>query len=205
MDRSLVTSFVLVLLAASVAAAGCVEDVGEIGEDAFDGSPDEAAGENYSHLLEEPPDFAFDAEVVDVVDGDTFDVRLANGSEDTVRVVGVDAPEPRGDNRPEEYGLPATAETEDCLQGWGYNATDYAEDRLSDRNVTLAFDPVDRQRGGYGRLLTYVYVDGELYGLDLVEQGLARTYTQSLFVLKDEFLEAEGRAREEGVGLWRCG
>jgi micrococcal nuclease len=87
-----------------------------------------------------------------VVDGDTVDVRRADGTEERVRVIGIDTPE-RG-----ECGFePATSAMAELVLG---------------RRVELvAGARHDRDR--FGRLLRYVDVDGVDAGLALIEDGLA--------------------------------
>ncbi|WP_234402887.1 thermonuclease family protein, partial [Halarchaeum acidiphilum] len=111
------------------------------------------------------------ATVVDVADGDTVDVRLANGTEETVRMVGVDTPEVWVENAPGEFrGVPNTSAGRDCLREWGHHASDYTAARLAGANVTLAFDSDTDRRGYYGRLLAYVYVNGTNHDAALVER-----------------------------------
>lgn len=90
--------------------------------------------------------------VVNVVDGDTLDVRSPGGAEERVRVIGIDAPE-RGE----------------C--GYG-EASVAVADLVFGRDVDLV--PGARgDRDRYGRLLRYVDVDGVDAGLELLHQGLA--------------------------------
>lgn len=90
--------------------------------------------------------------VVAVIDGDTVDVRGPDGTEERVRVAGIDTPE-RG-----ECGFgPATSAATDLLLG--------AQVEL------VAGSRDDRDR--YDRLVRYVEVDGTDVGLTLIEAGLA--------------------------------
>jgi micrococcal nuclease len=100
------------------------------------------------------------ATVVEVVDGDTIDVRYANGSTDTVRLLGVDTPEVYADNDPAEYeGVPNNETGRACLESAGEDATAFAERWLAGERVTLVTDPAADRRGSYGRLLAYVHVN----------------------------------------------
>jgi micrococcal nuclease len=142
--------------------------------------------------------------VAEVVDGDTVHVRYANGSRDTVRLLGVDTPETRGENDPGEFeGVPDTEVGRSCLREYGDAATAYAVERLADREVELGFDPEEGRRGYYGRLLAYVYVDGGQFNRDLVAEGYARMYDSS-FVERPRYAAAERDARAAGRGLWAC-
>ncbi|WP_324665227.1 lamin tail domain-containing protein [Haloarcula sediminis] len=142
--------------------------------------------------------------VTAVVDGDTVRVEYRNGTRDTVRLVGVDTPEVRGENDPAEFeGVPDTAAGGDCLRGAGTNASNYAKDRLFGRTVGIATDPNLDRRGYYDRLLAYVVVDDRLFNYQLVATGRARVY-DSDFSRGDSFRAAEAGAREARRGLWRC-
>ncbi|TQQ82931.1 nuclease [Halonotius terrestris] len=141
--------------------------------------------------------------VTHVVDGDTVDIRYENGSTETVRLLGVDTPEtPPNQVGPDEFeGIPDTDAGRDHLTMWGGRATDFAERELAGQDVRLVVDPEADRRGGYGRLLAYIYVDGENFNKQLLAGGYARLY-DSPFTLRDEFAATEATAREEGVGLW---
>ncbi|WP_010612021.1 thermonuclease family protein [Halococcus hamelinensis] len=140
--------------------------------------------------------------VVEVVDGDTMDVRFANGTTDTVRLLGVDTPEVYGDNTPDEFeGVPETEAGADWLHAWGENASRFARDELDGRQVTVALDPAADTRGSYGRLLVYVSVDGQPFNRQLLVRGYARFYDAPL-TRTDAFERAEARAQRNGTGLW---
>lgn len=146
-----------------------------------------------------------EATVTDVVDGDTVDVRYSSGETETVRLLGVDTPEVRGEVSPEEFeGVPDTAEGRECLKEWGQKASDYTG-RVDGQNVTLKQDPVQNLRGDYGRLLAYIHFNdsNDSFNHELVEEGYARVY-DSRFEEKQRFLDAETRARNENKSLWRC-
>ncbi|WP_336037427.1 thermonuclease family protein [Halobacterium yunchengense] len=169
---------------ALLVAAGCLGSL--------PGSPGSSPAENRT------------ATVVDVVDGDTVDVRFADGTEDTVRLLGVDTPEVYADNSPAEFeGVPDTEAGRSCLRSWGERAGEYARDRLAGETVTVALDPESDRRGGYDRLLAYVYVDDESFNRALVESGYARLYDTE-FGARDDYAALERRAREHGTGLWSC-
>lgn len=144
-------------------------------------------------------------EVVDVVDGDTVDVRFPDGSTDTVRLLGVDTPEPRGDVSPDEFGVPDTEAGRDCLRDWAGRASAFAEERLAGREVTLVFDATSDRRGGYGRLLAYVRVPGSdvSFNRALLDGGYARVYVSD-FTRLPEFRAAAEDAKSRNAGLWAC-
>jgi len=128
-----------------------------------------------------------------VVDGDTIDV-LIDGSEERVRLLGIDTPETRLDDGPPEcYGPEATAFTTSLLP--------------AGTAVRLERDVVGRD--DYGRLLAYVYRadDGMLVNEELIRQGYARPLRiEPNGVLADHFVAAAVAAEAAGVGLWAaCG
>ena len=141
----------------------------------------------------------YEVEVVEVTDGDTVDVAFDDGTVETVRTVGHDAPETDTDNeRPEEWeGI----DDRDTLVAWGDEATTYAEDALADETVTLSFDEGEGLRGNFGRLLGFLEVDGDLYNEQLIADGYARVYDSGLR-FHDRFWSAEADARANGRGLW---
>jgi micrococcal nuclease len=134
------------------------------------------------------------ARVTHVVDGDTIDVALPGGDEDTVRYIGIDTPETVKPDTPVQCGGPEAHEANERLVGG--------------RTVTLRFDA--EHRDVYGRLLAYVYLPGRGPGgrplfvnAELVRRGLARTLTippnDSFASL---FARLAARAGALGRGLW---
>ncbi|GBE22839.1 thermonuclease precursor [bacterium BMS3Bbin01] len=120
------------------------------------------------------------ATVLRVIDGDTLIVRQ-QGEEITVRLIGVNAPE-----HDECYGSQATQALRHMVDG---------------RTVILVTDTETFDQ--YGRLLAYVYVDGELTNQSLVENGfaLARPYPPNTARQRD-LEQAMQLARAEHTGMW---
>ena len=152
------------------------------------------------------PGPSWNVTVTHVVDGDTVDVRYENGSTETVRLLGVDTPEtPPNTVSPTEFeGVPDTDAGREHLTAWGGRATEFAERKVAGREVRLVVDNAADRRGGYGRLLGYIYVDGENFNHLLITNGYARLY-ESEFQYRDRFAAAEATAQQEGVGLWGDG
>ncbi|WP_439331148.1 lamin tail domain-containing protein [Halobellus inordinatus] len=145
-----------------------------------------------------------DVTVTEVVDGDTIKVAYPNGTRETVRLLGVDTPEVYGENTPDEFeGIPETTAGAACLGRAGEDASAYAKDRLAGESVTLVFDEQSDRRGYYGRLLAYVYVDGESFNYALLREGHARVY-DSTFTERERYEDMEVTARESRRGLWSC-
>ncbi len=129
------------------------------------------------------------ARVVDVLDGDTVVVAFADGSTDTIRLLGVDTPETHHPTKGLEcFGPVAARFTRRTLEG--------AQVRL-ERDV--------EERDIYGRRLAYVYVGDERFNDVLLRKGYAR-----LLVIAPNrahgrtMLDAELAARHADRGLWRA-
>ncbi|HSX02643.1 MAG TPA: thermonuclease family protein [Candidatus Saccharimonadia bacterium] len=127
--------------------------------------------------------------VVHVNDGDTIIVREPDGSEETVRFLGVDTPEVKDPRKPVQcYGPEASAHTKHILTG---------------AKVRLEPDAEDSDRDKYGRLLRYVYLpDGTLYNAALIRQGYGFAYTVFPITKLDDFKALEQTAQQANRGLW---
>lgn len=98
----------------------------------------------------------YKVKVVDVIDGDTIDVILPDGSKERVRMFCIDTPEKRAeDNEPYEYDSVTDLE---CLAEYGQKAKQFTEQLLG-KEVYIEFDETAGLRGYYGRLLAYVYLE----------------------------------------------
>lgn len=144
---------------------------------------------NHYHLIELPWDQEqkTEAEVTRVIDGDTIIVEL-NGTEERVRLIGVDTPE--SVHPDSEKNVP-----------FGTVASDFTKDALLGNTITMEFDAQERDQ--YGRLLAYVYLDGKMFNKILLEEGMATvaTYPPNVRYV-DDFTALQKEAREAGVGLW---
>jgi len=150
------------------------------------------------------PDPDLTVTVTRVVDGDTVEIEYANGSADTVRLVGIDTPEVHAENSPDEFdGVPDTSAGRDCLRRWGEAASERMTSRLTGEEVGLAFDESLDRRGYYGRLLGYVVHEGASVNYGLVADGYGRVYDSS-FTRKSAFRDAEATAMANATGLWEC-
>lgn len=121
------------------------------------------------------------ATVVDVVDGDTLDVRLADGRVERVRIIGI--------NTPEEG---------ECLAD---EASAHLADLVEGRRIQLRRDRTDRD--DYGRLLRYVLLEGVSVGDAMVDAGLAISNPVPPDTAQQGALDAaQSRARAQGRGRW---
>ncbi len=124
--------------------------------------------------------------VTRVVDGDTIIVANNNRTE-RVRLIGVNTPET----------VHPTKDTEP----FGQEAGNFTKSRLAGKEVILEFDVQLRDK--YGRLLAYVWLDGEMFNETLVREGYAQVATYPPNVkYAGLFLAAQEEARENNRGLW---
>lgn len=133
------------------------------------------------------------AVVVSVTDGDTVRVRV-HGAEEAVRLIGIDTPESHGPGGLREcFGAEAARRTAALLP--------------AGTAVRLVRDVEPRDR--YGRLLAYLYRDGDglFVNLALAREGYAAALTLPPNVAhSSELVAAAAAARDAGAGLWgRCG
>jgi len=132
--------------------------------------------------------YAAQHKVIRVVDGDTIVVDY-QGKHEKVRLLCVNTPE--SIHPDEKQNIPM-----------GTVASDYTKDRLIGKYIDLEFE--GPRRGNYGRLLAYVFVDGDNFNLELVRHGLSPYYAKYGFSQKyhDQFKEAERYARSQNLNIW---
>lgn len=130
--------------------------------------------------------------VVKVIDGDTIAVEI-DGKTETIRLIGINTPETVDPRKPVE-----------CF---GVEASDKAKEILTGKSVRLEADSVVGERGKYGRLLRYIFLeDGTSFNKMMIDEGYAYEYTyNSSYKYQDEFKQAEKEAREAKRGLWADG
>ena len=122
-----------------------------------------------------------------VVDGDTI-VVLMNGTEEKIRLIGVDTPE-------------SVHPDPDRNVPYGKVAADYTRSRLLGQQVYLEYDVETRDK--YGRILAYVWIGDEMFNRTLLSEGHAMLATFPPNVrYVDEFTVLQAEAREAGRGLW---
>ena len=124
------------------------------------------------------------ATVKRVIDGDTIEL----GTGETVRYIGIDAPETVHPNKPVEY--------------YGKEASEFNRKLVEGEKVKLEFDVERKDR--YGRTLAYVYLSNGLFvNAKMVGSGYARVSTYAPNVkYANNFLNMERVARTNRLGLW---
>lgn len=125
--------------------------------------------------------------VVRVVDGDTFILDM-NGTEQRVRLIGIDTPESVHPDQEKnvEYGKIASA---------------FSKSSLGGKKVEIELDVQEKDK--YGRLLVYLYTDGKMFNKILLEEGHAKvsTYPPNVKYV-DDFTALQQKAREGKKGIW---
>lgn len=125
--------------------------------------------------------------VVRVVDGDTIIIDY-NGTEERVRLIGVDTPESVHPDKEKN--------TE-----FGTTASNFSKELLTDKYVKIELDVQERDQ--YGRILAYVYLDDVMVNKILLQEGYAKvaTYPPNVKYV-DDFTSIQEEARNTKKGLW---
>lgn len=177
--RALARVFVLAIaLAASLAATACAAP--EAG-----GSPASRAGESSAIVRDAAS--RFEGRLLRIHDGDSFVVALADGSQRTIRLAGIDAPERD--------------------QPWADASRAHLESILSGRALRIEV----RKRDRYGRLIADVLIGTGARAIDValaqLEAGLAwhfrRYESEQPPRQRARYARAERDARAARIGLWQ--
>lgn len=124
------------------------------------------------------------AQVTRVIDGDTIKIK---GGE-TVRYIGIDAPETVDPRKPVEcFGKEAYLKNKELVEG---------------KMVRLERDISNRDT--YQRLLRYVWIGETLVNAELVKQGFTYAYSFSPNIkYQNIFIKSQQEALQKSRGLWR--
>jgi len=116
--------------------------------------------------------------VTRIIDGDTYEVRLSNGSKETVRVLGIDYPDIDSDGIKKWIGLGVT---EDKVKICYDEGEEMLVNSLVNKSVILVSDSNEADKDRYGRLLRYVdlKLSADDVGLNLIILGYAIKYDPS--------------------------
>lgn len=106
------------------------------------------------------PTGGMQAEVLEVLDGDTVKVRLPSGRTKAIRVAEIDAPEVSHDKRGAQSGAD--------------EATKQLSDRISGKKISLSGLKGDP----YGRFVASISVDGMNVGQDMLDKKVVQPYGQ---------------------------
>ncbi|WP_339756156.1 thermonuclease family protein [Algoriphagus aquimarinus] len=123
------------------------------------------------------------------VDGDTFWVINEDGTNEKIRLIGIDTPEARRTGRTE-------------IEYFGKEASAHVKALLIGKRVRLVYDVGRYDR--YKRTLAYVYLeDGRFLNALLVQDGYATAATFPPNVKYAEyFKKLEKEARSRKAGMW---
>ena len=142
------------------------------------------------------------AEIVKIVDGDTFEIRY-QGKIEKVRLIGIDTPEAHANAKAEKDAARPGADIKVIVKQ-GNEAKNFVK-QFAPEGTQVQVEMDVNERDKYGRLLSYLYFeDGRMINEEIVKAGYANLMTYPPNVkYKDRFLSAYRFARENKKGLWK--
>jgi micrococcal nuclease len=124
--------------------------------------------------------------VLRAIDGDTLEVQMEDGAVEIVRIIGIDTPESVHPRKPVEcFALEAKNKLQKLVEG---------------KTVQLTEGRTTKDR--YGRLLRYVYVNGQDVGEKMISGGYAMSYRKYPHPHRETYNKLEEEARGAKMGLW---
>jgi micrococcal nuclease len=129
--------------------------------------------------------------LIHIIDGDTIKVHV-NGKNETVRYLLVDTPDSKS--------------PKNCVQFYAKEAFLRNSELVKSGKLTLEFE-AENTRDSYGRLLAYVYVDGESVQGTLLKEGYARVaYSMNPpYKYLEHFRKEENKAKRQKLNIWSRG
>lgn len=129
-----------------------------------------------------------DVTLINCIDGDTATFKVENKSE-KVRFLAIDTPEIAKDNV--------------AAQPYGNEAKQYTCNALKNaKKIHLEYEKEKYDR--HGRLLAWVFVDGNLLNEQLVKEGLAKVaYLYGKYTYTNVVKQAEKHAQTNKKNIWR--
>jgi len=130
--------------------------------------------------------------VVNVIDGDTFDIDIPDGRYEhtRIRLLGIDTPEAYSEQSGEMY--------------FGPEAAEFAKKLALGKSVAVYLDAPNPTRGKYGRLLAYVKLpDGGFLNEVLLTEGYAYADSRFSHSFYNKYKQQQSRARSGKKGLWQ--
>ena len=141
------------------------------------------------------------AQIVKVIDGDTFEIQYL-GKIEKVRLIGIDTPEAHANAKAVKDAARTGADINVIVEQ-GNDAKNFVKQFVpGGTQVRMEVDVNDRDK--YGRLLAYLFLeDGRMINEEIVKAGYANLMTYPPNVrYKERFLSAYRFARENKKGLW---
>jgi micrococcal nuclease len=129
--------------------------------------------------------------VVKVIDGDTIDIDTPDGNYNhtRIRLLGIDTPETKDPRTGPMY--------------FGKEASDFATQKVLNKQVTIFLDKDKNPRDRYHRLLAYIQLpDGTFLNEVLLSEGYAYAYLPFKHSLSNKYKQLESIARSQKKGLW---
>ena len=121
--------------------------------------------------------------VIRIVDGDTIEIETG----EKVRLIGINTPE--------------TVDARKSVECFGNEASNETTRLILNKNITLEKDISETDK--YGRLLRYIYKDGEFINKTLVENGFAYATSYPPDIkYQHELTNAQKDAKQKKAGLW---
>lgn len=130
--------------------------------------------------------------VVNVVDGDTLDIDVPDGTDKRtrIRLLGIDTPETK-DRRVD-------------VMYYGPEASAYATMLTEGKTVTVVLDTVGDVRDFYGRLLAYIRLeDGRVLNEELIAGGFGYADLRFKHSCFDRYVRLQQQAMDAQAGLWK--
>jgi len=130
--------------------------------------------------------------VVNVIDGDTFDIDIPDGRYDhtRIRLLGIDTPE--------------TGSEQSSVIYFGPEAAEFTKKSALGKSVTVYLDALNPTRGKFGRLLAYVKLpDGGFLNEALLTEGYAYADSRFSHSFYNKYRQLQSRARSGKKGLWQ--
>ncbi|MBD3359832.1 MAG: hypothetical protein GF365_03970, partial [Candidatus Buchananbacteria bacterium] len=118
-----------------------------------------------------------------VTDGDTIHVDI-NGTDEKIRLLGIDAPELSGS---------------ECF---ATNAKNKLTELINNKKVSLMPDSQSADRDKYNRLLRYVILDSTDINAEMIKQGYAKAYLNFAFDKAEQYADYEMQAQNNNYGMW---
>ena len=117
------------------------------------------------------------ARCINVIDGDTIDVKWPGKKSQRIRILGIDCPETYNRDKAEKQARRHNLSPTDIL-ALGELAKNYIHHQTLSRNVTLVFPSDKMELDDYDRMLCYVEHNQVDLGAELIRRGLAEARSE---------------------------